>query len=1097
MKIVELARASRALPLLALLLLCGIWGQSVVAQETSSSLRGTVLTESGEPVIGATVEILHVPSGTVRQTETGSTGGFAQSGLRVGGPYRITARDSGYQAAAYENIFLQPGSQEPIRFTLTEAAAELDAVSVTGVALNEAAELNNGVGSAFSARDIANQPTTDRDVISTLLRDPFAQSDGVGNLSVGGVNPRFNSFSIDGASQTDNFGLTTGTYASSRSPINLDAVESATLSVADYSVTASDFVGGSVNIVTKSGGNEFDGSVFYAFNDESFVGNNFDGGRFDPGEFEEEEYGFTLGGPIIKDKLFFFVSYDEYENAAPVDFTNFDQQNGIDPAFFDTAREVIQQSLGFDPGTRPQVVNVPETTERTLVKLDWNINLDHRASFTYQDTEESDVSVDPDEFESAWYDIPLEVEAWTGQLFSDWTYNFSTNLRVNYTETSRGQICRAGPDAGQISLNFEDEFPGSIAGSPFEGLLAEGLNFTAGCDEFRHANDFSDERLQIFASGEYFFGDHVFTFGGEYENYELFNLFVAGSRGNFQFDNFNQLANASPAEVSVSNVPSGNALDGAVQWDYDLISLFVQDQWAITPEFELSAGIRYERFEQDDKPAFSQPIFDQFGVRTDNNLDGNDLIMPRMSFLWTPFRRTNVSGGFGLFSGGNPEVWISNAFQAPVVDDIEATGLTNVDITQVPQVLLDQLASGTPLPFDFIGEDFDTPSDWKASVRLQQGFDLDFGGLDLGDNYVFTGQFLYTRTRDAFVWENIAQTQRQDALPAGVAPDGRPIWADLDDLGIPNLTRLGNEDGAESKVLTVGLSKVYDFGLNFDISYAYTDAEIVSEGTSSRGISNWNGLFTIDRNNPDPRTSTFQIEDSFKFNLGYERSLLWDLQTRIDLFGRLFKGDVWSSTFDISPFNSLFGRGFGTFTNAPFDNIPLYIPTQGGDDRVVFGSDFDVDGFFGFVEENGIPEGGIHEPNSEISDRWNNIWDLRFQQELPGIPGISRFVGDNKFKVILDIDNFPNLINSDWGRVTNGPFFGQSNIVEADLVSAADVAENGVDGATALTGDAPRTTCLQASDCLFRYKDFDDDPTVFTDRANSVYEIRLTLRYDF
>jgi len=213
------------------------------------------------------------------------------------------------------------------------------------------------------------------------------------------------------------------------------------------------------------------------------------------------------------------------------------------------------------------------------------------------------------------------------------------------------------------------------------------------------------------------------------------------------------------------------------------------------------------------------------------------------------------------------------------------------------------------------------------------------------------------------------------------------------------------------------------------------------------------------------------------------------------VFGRLFKGDVWSTSFDIGRNNALFGRaGLG---EDPFDNNPLYIPTPVNDPSVVYGSGFDVAGFFGYVEENGIPVGKIHDPYSESVDSWNNIWDLRFQQELPGIPGLGRFVGENRFKLILDIENFANLLNSEWGRFTNGPFFGQAGIVRADLVSAADVAANGIDGAAALTGDAPRTTCLQASDCLYRYNDFDDDPTAFTSRSNSVYEIRLTLRYDF
>ena len=1095
MKIVEFVRTARALPLAVLVVLaCGLWGQAVMAQETSSSIRGQVLSADGEPVAGAEVSIRHVPSGTVARSETGSSGQFFASGLRVGGPYEVRVVSTDYRTVVREDIFLQPGSQNPLAVTVEPADGTTDVITVTAQR-SALGDLNNGVGSAFSAQDIAEQPAIDRDVIKTLLRDPLAQSDGEGQLSVAGVNPRFNTFSIDGATQTDNFGLSDGTYATSRSPINLDAVESATLAVADYSVLASDFVGGQVNVVTKSGTNEFDGSVFYAYKDDSFIGNSFDGGNFDPGDFEEEEYGFTLGGPIIKDKLFFFVSYDEYENAAPVDFTNFDEQNGIQPGFFDAVRDIIQSTYGFDPGTRPDVANVPETSERTLVKLDWNINLDHRLSFTYQNTEESDVSVGADEFTSAWYDTPLEIEAYTAQLFSDWTNRFSTNLRVNYTEFTRGQICRAGSDVGQISLDFEqDEFPGNLAGSPLEGLLTEGVDFTAGCDNFRHANEFDDERLEILASGEYVAGDHVLTFGTEIDQYELFNLFVPFSRGDFIFESADQLINNNPLGVFYSNVSSNNANDGAAEWGYDRIALFLQDSWAITPNFELSYGLRYERFEQDDKPVFSQPVFDTYGVRTDNNLDGNELFMPRVGFLWTPLSRTSISGGFGLFSGGNPEVWVSNSFQAPTFGEF-AFMPGAVDLTQVPQELLDAVASGVAQPIDYIDENFDTPSDWKGSVRLQQGFDLNIGGMDLGDDYVFTAQYLYTRARDGFNWVNIAQTELSDSLPTGVAPDGRPIYADLEDLDIPNLTRLTNNDGAESKTLTLALAKRYDFGLNFDVSYAWTDAEVVSEGTSSRGISNWRALFTADRNNPTARTSPFQQEHSFKFNFGYERNFISNLSTRVDVFGRLFKGDVWSTSFDISDRNALFGRaGLG---EDPFDNNPLYIPTPVNDPNVVYGSDFDVAGFFNYVEENGIPVGKIHDPYSESVDDWNNIWDLRFQQELPGIPGLSRFVGENRFKLILDIENFANLLNSDWGKFTNGPFFGQAGIVRADLVSAADVAANGIDGASALTGDAPRTTCLQASDCLYRYTDFDDDPTAFTSRSNSVYEIRLTLRYDF
>jgi len=353
---------------------------------------------------------------------------------------------------------------------------------------------------------------------------------------------------------------------------------------------------------------------------------------------------------------------------------------------------------------------------------------------------------------------------------------------------------------------------------------------------------------------------------------------------------------------------------------------------------------------------------------------------------------------------------------------------------------------------------------------------------------------VHTRAKDGFVWELAGQTDNPAALPTGVAPDGRPIYADLDDLDLPNLTKLTNADGAQSTVLSVGLAKLYDNGASFDINYAFTDAEVVSEGTSSRGISNWRGQVTTDRNNLRPRTSPFQIEHSFKFNFAYERNFVADLQSRVDVFGRLFKGDNWSASFDTGFNNALFGQANG---ESPFGNAPLYVPTPVNDPLVVYGSGFDVDGFFQFVEDNGIPVGGVHPAFSETITDWNNIWDLRFQQELPGIPGLGRFVGDNNFKLILDIANFPNLINSDWGKVVDATRFGTLDIVVADLVSAADVAANGIDGATALEGDAPRTTCLSASDCLYRFNEFDDSRTQFVDRDDSVYEIRLTLRYDF
>ena len=1059
------------------------------ANLTTGVVRGAVVSDAGQTLSDVDVVIEHVPSATVKRTRVSADGNFFGSGLRPGGPYRITVRAPGFEPVVIEDYFVTTGSQRALSLVLSEKAAITEELVVRAKALR-GMDLNNGLGSAYTSEDVANQPATKRDVIRTLLRDPLAQSDGEANLSVAGVNPRFNGFAIDGALQQDDFGLGSNTYATDRSPINIDAIESVSLRAADYSVVVSGFTGGLVNVTTKSGTNEFDGSVFYYYQDPDYIGDTYAGDReFNPGEFEEEEYGFTVGGPILKDKLFFFVSYDEYESFSSNDFAAFDRANGIQPGFFDALATQTEALYGYNPGTRPAVANTPITSERTLGKLDWNINDQHRASLTYQNTEELRTSVSASQFDSAWYDVPVTVEAYTGQLFSNWTDQLSTTLRVNYKENVKGQDCRAGAGVGHIDYQNFDQ--ADLVGGPLEGLLTDdGLNLVGGCDRFRHFNAFEDERLQIFASADYLLGDHLITAGAEYEEYDLFNAFVASSRGRFRFFSYDQFLSGD-ARIEYVNATSNNANDAAAAWGFEKTSLFLQDTWQVRDDLELNLGLRYETFSQSDAPAFSQDLRDSYGLSSAANIDGLDLFQPRIGFRWTGLDRTEVTGGFGLFAGGDPKVWISNAFQPLTV--FARTNATVSNLGTVPQVLLDDVAAGTGVPIDVISEDFEVPSDWKASLRVDHTFDAKIGDFDLGDDYTVTAQVLYTQVRDGFLWTNLAQTQLAETQPLGVAPDGRNIYADLDDLNIANVTQLGNYDDGESTVMTLGLSKRFDNGFEFQVSYAYQDVEAVTEGTSSRGISNWRGIVAVDRNNPQPRVSPFEVEHAFKVSLGYEREFFRGLRTRLDVFGQILRQDPYTLTYDINNTNHLFGRaGLG---EGPYDNNPLYVPNGRNDAAVVYGENFDVNGFFAYLDRKGIPA-GVQAVNAQ-SSVWNNIWDLRLQQDLPSIPGLERYVGENRIKLQLDIENFLNLLNDEWGTFSNGPSFGQANIVQADLISAADLAANGVNGATALTGDAVRTTCVSQAACVYRYNDFDADPTGFDSAGNSVYRIRLGIRMEF
>ena len=1074
MKLGSWSRACAQRPWLLLLLCTVLAGHAHGG--VSASLSGVVRDPGGAAVANARVSIVHRPSGTAAQALTLQNGAFFQSGLRVGGPFDIRVRAAGFRDALVTGVTLRPGTQSPLIIGLEQAAVEEIVVTAPVRAFHE---LNSGVGSAYTSDDIARQPAIHRDAIRTLLTDPLAQSDGVGHLAVAGANPRFNGLAIDGVLQQDDFGLGTNTYATERSPINLDAVESVSLVASDYSVAAGGFTGGLVQITTRSGGNEWEGAVFHYLHHDGLVGKRYDGGQFAPAPFTETETGVSLGGPLVRDRLFVFLSHDEFESASPVDFTAFDAARGIRPGLFEALGRIVQETYGYDPLGR-SAADTPTRSRRSLAKVDWNLAAAHRLSLSWQGSEEGDTRWQGDRFESAWYDVPTELDAVSLQFYSDWTDRLSSGLRLSRKTFTRGQICRAGADVGALEFDLA---PAQAAGTGLEGLLTEPVMLTAGCDRFRHANEYEDERVQIYADIDYLFGDHLLKAGLEVGRFDLYNLFVPGSRGRFVFDGL-QAVLGGVARVDYVNAVSNDPRDAAADWGYRRRAFFVQDAWTVSPELELTAGLRYERIQQEDSPAYSDAVFAAYGVRTDANLDGADAWMPRLGLRYTGLGRTVISGGVGLFAGGEPQVWISNAFQPPVVF-ARLAGTGGVTPFSVPEALLRQVAAGAALPVDAIAEDFDMPADWKASVRVQREFDLP----GLGRDFLGTVQYLHTSAHRSFVWRNLAHTHLAGAQPTGEAPDGRRIYADLDALGYLNLTALGNHGGGRAHVWSVAVSKGYDFGVDFSASYARQDVEAVAEGTSARGISNWRALTVADRNDPQARRSPHETTHSWKLRLGYERAI-GQLNTRIDVFGRVFSGRLFTYTFDVDRGNALFGRaGAG---ESPFDADPLYIPAV-DDPAVVYASTFDRSRFENYVQA--VP-GGIHAPYSEVSG-WNRIWDLRLQVELPGAAGLARWVGENRVRLVLDVENFPNLLNSKWGRFDFGPSNGQAAVVRADLVRAADVADLGVDAAPALTGDAPRMACRNRTDCAYRFNSFDAEPRAIASRSRSVYRIRLGIRFEF
>ncbi|MFW6300507.1 MAG: carboxypeptidase regulatory-like domain-containing protein, partial [Oceanicaulis sp.] len=320
---------------------------AVHAQQTSASLRGSITDETGVAADGASVTLIHLPTASVRTATTNDAGTFSLSNLRVGGPYRITVQQAGFEPSIIEDVTLQPGSQNPLRITL-RPASQTDTVTVRGQRI-DSLSLDNGIGSVFSSSDLSAQPSLNRDFSDVLARDPLVSSNGSGELNIAGLSSKLNSLTIDGIEVQEEFGINSdGIFPSQRPPIDIDAVQAVSVSVADFSVLNSGFQGGQVNVVTKSGTNEFDGVLGYYFTDDSMVGGTAFDQDVNTGDFTEEEISVNVGGPIIEDRLFFFVNYSQFERETPLTF-NF---GDTDPEIFNLVRDISQSVYGFDPGDK-------------------------------------------------------------------------------------------------------------------------------------------------------------------------------------------------------------------------------------------------------------------------------------------------------------------------------------------------------------------------------------------------------------------------------------------------------------------------------------------------------------------------------------------------------------------------------------------------------------------------------------------------------------------------------------------------------------------------------------------------------------------------
>jgi len=984
------------------------------AQQTTSEITGYVLDFEGNPVAGASVTIVHVPSGTRAATTTNAAGQFSASGLRVGGPYTVSASAGGYEGAAVENVYTELGRRALVALSMV-TTAQLAEVEVTAAAAGTAAI---GVGTDFTAEEIASVASIKRDPKQTLRIDPKAWVDATNSdaLVVAGVNNKYNSLTLDGVRQSDDFGLNDNGYPTQRSPISLDAIEAVSLLTAPFDVRYSNFRGSTINIVTKSGTNDFDGAVYWYTYDDSLVGDKSKDEVYDFA-FNEDIYGGILSGPIIKDRLFFALSYEKLEREAPQEFgptgSGFPVEiPDVTEAEYQRIAQIAQSEYGYDIGQFPG--SLPDQDEKVFAKIDWNISDNHRASLSYQRTEGNEVINSTNTSPSGrilsaptnWYDRTITLDAYSLQWFADWTENFSTEFKYGRKEVETLQESVGGARFAQMEIT-----------TPSGGVVY------IGADQFRHANYLSNDLDQIKLEGNLRAGDHTLTLGYEREMLDIFNLFVQGSLGVYDFDSIDDFEARTASRLFYNNARTNDADDAAADFSYNVDSLYLQDTWQITPEFELQFGVRFDSYSSSDEPALNQRFTGLYGFSNQETLDGRDLFMPRIGFNWQVDDDTTLRGGVGLFGGGSPNVWIANSFsvtgQTTASQTIvrPATGieprLDNVDGFNLPaQVLADQsnLPPGSG-EVNAIAPGFEIPSQWKFNLGIEHYF---------ADDWKFTSDLIISRVKDEVLWVDIHQQQ------IGTAPDGRPIYGPLPD-GRSNSTQdilLTNTDEGESVVFTLDLSKTWEtVAGTFDLyaGYGHQDVKDVNPGVSSQARSNWDRLATEDPNDPDLATSNYEIEHRFTLALNWRKAFFRDAFTSAGLFLERRSGLPYSYTFARGTSGAIFGDPRQNSRQRQL----FYVPA--GEDDVIL-QDVSWDEFSAFLDRTELSQyAGQIAPRNAFRSPWVTTLDLKLAQEIP------LGFADTRAVVTLSIENLANLINNDWGQLRQVEFPYFVPVMDVDI----------------------------------------------------------------
>lgn len=990
------------------------------AQVTTSGISGKVTAE-GEFLIGATIQAVHEPSGTTYGTVTNADGRYSLQGMRTGGPYKVEVSYVGFQKAVYRNIMLQLGETYQLDVVMTESTA-LDEIVITASKDALFNSQRTGAAQNFNQSQILSTPTINRSIFDITKLNPLGVSTSSG-MSFAGSSNKYNTFQIDGTANNDIFGLsasgTNGGQAGAN-PISLDAIEEIQVVIAPFDVRQSGFTGGGINAITKSGTNTFHGSVYGYYNNEKFYGKT-------PGDVTNrtrlsdqsaETYGVTLGGPIIKNKLFFFTNFERVKETYPSSFNIGTPGSDLDKGEVDQVIKKISDLTGGYNGGGYGLQDIDTYSNKFLARVDWNINqknkftiryslLDARSMIFSNKKAAAHLNDNGYYMNNSTHSLVAELNS---QIGADWSNEF----RAGWTRV-RDSRDAVGQPLPYIKIQN----------------MSGGTSLELGTEPNSTANGLDQDIYTLTDNVSLNHGNHFITFGTYNEFFNITNLYISNNYGSYTYGSLADFLSVGTANeampINYSYAYSRKDITGTTRWAPSFgaaqLGFYAQDEWKLTDLFRLTYGVRIDLPVFFDKPRendlFNQSdIAQQYGVKTQQLPSTKVLWSPRVGFRWNldEDRLTLLRGGVGIFTGRVPFVWISNSFSNTGVE-MGRTALTKIEDFEKAKADGFKFNADPkhqyPYPDDrelstqaltsevnVVDKDFKFPSVLRANLAVEHTFPFDIRASLEG---------LYSKTLNNIWYENINYQQTGTLNNGG---DNRPVYSKVDN-NFTQIMYLTNTHKGYTYSVTAKVEKDFDFGLSAMAAYTYGKAKSLTDGNSSQAYSGWkfNPSYYGDAN-PELSWSMFDVRNRIIASVSYTKEYAKHFSTSVSLFYNGQTGGRYSLVYN----NDINGDG-------GYNNDLLYIPTDAEFDKMVF-TDFKNNDEVVTAAEQKEAFGRWINSNDEIrKTKGDHI--KRNQMVKPFEHHFDFHIAQNFFMDVngrrhtlqlnFDILNVGNLFNKEWG----------------------------------------------------------------------------------